>query len=149
MHDKLIRLILLLDPTVYPTSDFIIQRRNDYFAVAGDTAVLDCAVSPGALIHYYHVTWRNGSRTIFRQSLPSQRNSTTFPDSVDPRYRLDPMNLSLIIDNVRRSDSIQDYHCDLHVTDPYNQNSYFYMVESRVNISLTVLCKLSSLSCKS
>ena len=127
---------------VYPTSDFIIRRRNHY-AVAGETAVLDCAVSPGALIHYYHVTWRNGSRTIFRQSLPSQRNST-FPDSVDPRYRLDPMNLSLIIDNVRRSDSIQDYHCDLHVIDPFNQNPYFYMIGSRVNISLTVLSKFSS-----
>jgi hypothetical protein len=104
--------------------------------------VLNCAVSPGALIHYYHVKWRNGSRSIFIQSLPSQRNST-FPDSVDPRYRLDPMNLSLIIDNVRRSDSIQDYHCDLYVVDPSSQNTLFHMVGSRVNISLTVLCKLS------
>ena len=87
--------------------------------------------------------WRNGSRTIFKQSLPSQRNST-FPDSIDPRYRLDPMNLSLIIDDVRRSDSIQDYHCDLRVIDPFNHNSHFYMIGSRVNISLTVLSKFRS-----
>ena len=78
-----------------------------------------------------------------------QQNST-FPDSIDPRYWLDPMNLSLIIDNVRRSDSIQDYHCDLYVIDPYNQNAYFHMIWSRVNIPLTVLSKFSRWSnCKS
>ena len=134
--------------TAYPTGDAsIIRRKNTYFAVAGGTAVLQCAVSPGALIHYYRVSWQNGSRTLFRQSSPSQRNST-FPDSVDPRYRLDPMNLSLIIDDVRRSDSIQDYHCDLQVVDPTNQNTYHYMVANYVNISLTVLCKLYCGCCK-
>ena len=127
----------------YPTSDTSIRRnRNTYFAIAGKTAVLNCAVSPGALIHYYYVTWRNGSRTLFRQSLPSLRNST-YPDSTDPRYRLDPMNLSLIIDDVRRSDSIQDYHCDLEVADPRTGSTYSYGVAaSNVNIALTVLCKL-------
>ena len=104
--------------------------------------MLQCAVSPGALIHYYRVIWRNGSRTLFRQTLPSQRNST-FPDSVDPRYRLDPMNLSLIIDRVRRSDSIQDYHCDLQVFDPATGSTDEYTVASSRNISLTVLCKLA------
>ena len=142
MHNKLIRLILPIIIIVYPTSDSIIRSRNHY-AVAGETAVLDCAVSPGALIHYYHATWQNGIRTIFTQSLPSQRNSTIFPDSIDPRYRLDPMNLSLIIDNVRRSDSIEDYHCVLQVVDPESGSTDEYEVASRVNISLTVLCKLS------
>ena len=70
--------------------------------------------------------------------------NSTFPDSVDPRYRLDPMNLSLIIDDVRRSDSIQDYHCDLQVVDPRSRNTYGYTVASYVNISLTVLCKWQS-----
>ena len=79
---------------------------------------------------------------MFRQSVPSQRDST-FPDSVDPRYRLDPMNLSLIIDEVRMSDSIQNYHCDLQVVDPNSHNSVSYTVASDVNISLTVLCKLT------
>ena len=130
--------------TAYPTGDASIirpARENTYYAVAGDTAVLECAVAPGALIHYYHVTWLNGSRAIIRQSLPSQRNST-FPDSVDPRYRLDPMNLSLIIDDVRRSDSIQDYRCYLRVVDPRSRNTLSYTVASNVNISLTVLCEL-------
>ena len=132
-----------ISPTAYSTSDANIIHPKKYFRVAGETAVLDCAVSPGALIHYYHVTWRNGSRTIFRQSSPSERNLTTFPDSVDPRYRLDPMNLSLIIDNVRRSDSIQDYHCVLQVVDPENGYTDEYEVASKVKISLTVLYKLS------
>ena len=123
----------------------IICRENNcqHFTVVGETAVIPCAVSPGALIHYYHVTWRNGSRIIFRQSLPSQRNSTIFPDSVDPRYRLDPMNLSLIIDDVHRSDSIEDYHCILQIVDPESGYTDEYEVASRMNISLTVLCKLS------
>ena len=126
----------------YPTSDFgIISKRNTYIAVAGDTAVLNCAVSPGALIHYYYVTWLNGSRPLFRQSVPSLRNST-FPDSIDPRYRLDPMNLSLIIEDVRRSDSIQNYRCDLRVVDPTGGSTYDYRVASFVSISLTILCKL-------
>ena len=100
-------------------------------------------VSPGALIHYYYVTWLNGSRPLFRQSVPSLRNST-FPDSIDPRYHLDPMNLSFIIEDVRRSDSIQDYHCELQVVDPRGGNTYTYGVASSVNISLTVLCKLAA-----
>ena len=53
------------------------------------------------------------------------------------------MNLSLIIDNVRRSDSIQDYHCVLQVVDPENGYTDEYEVASHMNISLTVLCKLS------
>ena len=68
---------------------------------------------------------------------------TTFPDSVDPRYQLDLINLSLIIDNVHRSDSIQDYHCVLQVVDPENGYTDEYDVASKVKISLTVLCKLS------
>jgi hypothetical protein len=54
------------------------------------------------------------------------------------------MNLSLIIDNVRRSDSIQDYHCILQLVDPGSGFTDEYRVASNVNISLTVLCKLSS-----
>ena len=128
--------------TVYPTTNINdIRKTNTYYAVAGDTAVLECAIPPGALVHYYYVTWQNGSRPLFRQSVPSLRNST-FPDSVDPRYHLDPMTLSLIIDDVRRSDSIQNYHCNLQVVDPISENTYEYRLASFVNISLTVLCKL-------
>ena len=131
--------------TAYPTNDAsIIRRNNEYFAIAGDTAILECPVSPGALIHYYRVIWRNGNRRLFRQSLPSQRNSSTFPDSIDPRYRLNPVNLSLIIDDVRRGDSIQDYHCILEVFNPTSGSSIDeYAVASNENISLTVFCKLS------
>ena len=57
------------------------------------------------------------------------------------------MNLSLIIDDVRRSDSIQDYHCDLEVADPRTGSTYSYDVASNVNISLTVLCKLVTRVC--
>lgn len=55
------------------------------------------------------------------------------------------MNLSLIIDEVRMSDSIQNYHCDLQVVDPNSHNGDSYTVASNVNISLTVLCKLTGM----
>ena len=54
------------------------------------------------------------------------------------------MNLSLIIDDVRRGDSIQDYHCILEVFNPTSGSSIDeYAVASNVSISLTALCKLS------
>ena len=52
------------------------------------------------------------------------------------------MNLSLIIDNVHRSDSIQDYNCVLQVVYPESGYTDEYRAASNVNISLTVLCKI-------
>ena len=129
--------------SAYPTSDLrnvnpMIERTK--YAITGGTAVLDCVITPGALLHHYYVIWRNGSRNLFEQPLPSVRNST-IPNSVDPRYRLDPMNLSLIINNVQMSDSFNSYYCDLHVQDPRGMTTYKYDIA--LNISLIVLCKSS------
>lgn len=64
--------------------------------------------------------------------------------SVDPRYRLDPTTLSLLIDNVEFSDSFVDYHCELRVRDPNNTMSvYTYDVARSVNISLRILSEFT------
>lgn len=107
------------------------------YAIVGETARVDCLISPGALLSHYAVTWLNGTQLLYRQSLPPRVNSTI---SIDRRYHLDPMTLSLLIDNVQFSDSLDNYRCELRVQNPINlMNTHVYEVARDVNIPLTVL----------
>ena len=107
-----------------------------FYTVVGDRARLDCVVSAGALLKQYTVTWLKGTLPIYRQARSS--NLTQFTDR---RYHLDPMTLSLLIDNVQFSDNLTDYHCEMSVQDPLSMNTHVYEVARNVNITLVVLGK--------
>ena len=61
--------------------------------------------------------------------------------SESPRYTIDPSDLSLMIDNVQRSDSLESYRCEVGVEDPQSpsQMTYTYETTTNYNISLEVV----------
>lgn len=108
--------------------------------MVGEIARINCVVSPGALLKQYTVTWLNGTRPIYQQAQSSEMGQFT-----DRRYHLDPMTLSLLIDNVQFNDTHADYHCEMSVQDPRTMNTHVYEVARNVNISLVVLGESSNI----
>lgn len=112
------------------------------YAVVGETVRLRCGIKPGALSEQYFTTWLNGTTTLYNYPSPSQRlRDPSSEMAVDPRYTVDPSDLSLIISNVQLSDALQTYHCELGVEDPRSRNTFVYELTTDHNIILKVLGK--------
>ena len=110
------------------------------YAIVGETARLQCGIQPGALPGQYYATWLNGTRTIYNYPAPSQRLANPSSEmTVDPRYNINPSDLSLKITNVRLGDALQMYHCELGVEDPRSQSTLVYTLTTSHNIGLIVL----------
>ncbi len=83
-----------------------------FTARAGDTAVLRCPITPGALLQSYSVKWMKDN-TLIAGRVNSQ-NVT----SIDPeRYDIDNA-YSLLIRSINANDSSSNYQCVLFVTFP-------------------------------
>ena len=82
-----------------------------FTAIVGDTAVLPCPISPGALLQSYSVRW-------IKDAIPIV--STMNPQSImrtDPKYDVDGA-YSLVIHSVNMNDSSSSYLCMLYSTNP-------------------------------
>lgn len=101
----------------------------------GQSVELYCGITPGALIQSYYVIWEVSGRIIYR-TRPNRS-----PEIFDSRYRLNPLNFSLIIDNVRLDDASREYRCILSVVDPNTMMEETYLTTQSHNISLEVFGK--------
>ena len=115
-----------------------------FYAEVGTTAVLDCAITPGALVSQYFTTWRNGTSGLFYdQILPMATPSTM---SFDPRYSIDPMSFMLMISDVQLSDSDSAYQCYVGVHDPQaNDAILYYENTGNFDLSLKVYSEFTNL----
>ena len=108
-----------------------------FFAEVGTTAVLDCAITPGALAERYFVTWLNDTSGIFYNLIPPTLGSTPMP--FDPRYSIESTNFSLLISDVQLSDSDSTYVCEVGVEDPQFDNRIsYYTTTENTNLRLVV-----------
>ena len=94
-------------------------------AITGEQVQLKCAIPPGQLIQQYSVTWDRSERII----------DTTNDD----RYSVNASDLSLIINNVRLSDTSDEYHCVFTVRDPNGMDSRSYETMQDRDIPLVIL----------
>ena len=84
-------------------------------ATVGETVVLPCVISPGALLQYYSVEWtKDHARILINQENPQDHIIVT---ETDPRYSIDG-GYSLVISSVDVNDSSSRYQCVLHSTNP-------------------------------
>ena len=108
--------------------------------MVGSTARLDCAITPGVLIEYYYVTWRNASDPSVMFYLIPPRNNESEPQEHHPLnhwYTIN-QNFSLFISNVGPADTAE-YQCVLGVVDPSDFTAYNYTRTQNANIRFTVL----------
>ena len=127
----------------FPDSNVIPPREPVYFLV-GETARLECGIQPGALAGQYFARWFNGTseRTLYNYPSPSVRLADpSLEMSESPRYTINPSDLSLMIDNVQRNDSLERYRCEVGVEDPRSpiRARYTYDLTTGYNIALQVV----------
>ena len=121
-----------------------IPLRDPVVAVVGETARLQCGIQPGALAGQYFARWFNGTsgRTLYNYPAPSQRLADPSLEMSDsPRYNIDPSDLSLMISNIQRNDSFENYRCEVGVEDPRSPSvtTYFYELTRSHSIVLEVV----------
>ena len=58
--------------------------------------------------------------------------------SDSPRYNIDPSDLSLMISNVQRNDSFENYRCEVGVEDPRSPSRTTYSYELTRNHSIVL-----------
>ena len=122
----------------------LIPPRDPVHILVGETARLQCGIQPGALAGQYFARWFNGTsgRILYDYPSPSQRSANpSLERSENPRYTIDPSDLSLMISNVQRNDSFESYRCEVGVEDPRGPGrmTYFYELTSNYNIGLKVV----------
>ena len=111
-----------------------LQNPPPVYAILGEPVQLNCIISPGQLLQQYSIMWDRAGTVIYR--------SRDSPPTVDDRYSIDPLDLSLIIDNVQLEDANEAYHCGLTVADPNVMQTYEYTNLQFYDIQLIVLGKL-------
>ena len=107
-----------------------------------------CGIQPGALVGQYFARWFNGTseRTLYNYPSPSQRSADPSLEMSDsPRYTIDPSDLSLMIGNVQRNDSLESYRCEVGVEDPRSpdRTTHVYELTRSFNIGLEVVGEYS------
>lgn len=127
----------------FPDSTAIPPREPVHFLV-GETARLQCGIQPGALAGQYFARWFIGTneRTLYNYPSPSLRLADPSQEiSESPRYTIDPKDLSLMIGNVQRNDSLESYRCEVGVEDPRSPGrvTYTYELTMSYNIALKVV----------
>lgn len=132
----------------FPDSSPILLR-DPVIAVVGETARLQCGIQPGALAGQYFARWFNGTsqRTLYDYPAPSQRSANpSLEISEGRRYNINRSDLSLMISNVQRNDSFENYRCEVGVEDPRSpsRTTYFYELTRNHNIGLKVVGEYKS-----
>ena len=98
---------------------------------------MQCGERPGTALQYYFVTWINGAGQMIYETRHNES-----PRSAEPRFRLNPSTLALVINDVQLSDAHEKYHCVLRVVDPQSTGMSMereYPLTRIHNISLIVL----------
>ena len=66
--------------------------------------------------------------------------------SDSPRYNIDPSDLSLMISDVQRNDSFEDYRCEVGVEDPRSpsRTTYSYVLTRSHSIIIEIVGEYKS-----
>ena len=101
-------------------------------AIVGDTAVLPCPISPGALLQSYSVRWIKDAVLIV-STMNLQNIMRT-----DPKYDVDGA-YSLVIHSVSMNDSSSNYQCMLYSTNPNTDARTEVQPNHDILLSLNIL----------
>lgn len=97
-----------------PLSDRFVDT---FYAMSRTETTLRCPLQPGALVGYYYGSWERDGETVIE--IPAPNNG--IPQDIvqlDPRYDLDRVTFSLIINSVEATDANSRYECILSVFNP-------------------------------